>query len=219
MKCRIRPITYALNQTMLYWIVMNVIKMPLKIFFITNRMLPKTSLPNRPFIFLDSYKYDGGGGYDDGLREYAYPSYEEVRLCKQYPSYACCLLPTGDKQKRGRSSHPGAVKPEIVAGSPLFLPLTATKKWSCVRRLCMLIFINCERSQTGLHWVSTKRYHWGTLGITDSKSRNTIVGPISGEHWKTESSDAHLNAKWCRRRWFVFSKCTIRKLVAWRKYY
>ncbi len=41
-----RPIFRVIDETMLYWIIMNIIEMRLKIFIIPYHMFPKTSLPD-----------------------------------------------------------------------------------------------------------------------------------------------------------------------------
>jgi hypothetical protein len=47
-ECRIRPIAGALHQTMLYRVIMDVIKMPLVIPFIAQRMFRVIALPDAP---------------------------------------------------------------------------------------------------------------------------------------------------------------------------
>ncbi len=47
-KARPRPIPHTLDNAMFHGIVMNVIKMAVKVFHLFNRVFPKTGLPDSP---------------------------------------------------------------------------------------------------------------------------------------------------------------------------
>ena len=85
MKSREFPIYRSIHQIMLYWVVMDIVKMSGKIFIIPNGMFPKSVLPNFSIISFVSKPMS------EATFDYA-PPFRVVEVALRQPPYTVKVI-------------------------------------------------------------------------------------------------------------------------------